>query len=131
MVSVGARSARAARGATSKVTVTKMMATRHFMALPPKRVLQPQGNSITPFAALAPTLISARVGQAQLVSSFMDALLSDDARRRNLAVEAVLIVLPEDGPKLVSAFEEGAPTGEKKDSAKRSRGIDSLAKIVV
>jgi hypothetical protein len=49
------------------------------------------------------TQIQARVGQAQLVSTFMDALLSSDKpQRQRLAIEAVLVALPEDGPRLVA-----------------------------
>ncbi len=47
--------------------------------------------------------IQARVGQAQLVSTFMEALLSSDKpQRQRLAIEAVLVALPEDGPRLVA-----------------------------
>lgn len=44
--------------------------------------------------------INTRVRQANLVKSFMDALLSAEPRKRKLAIEAMLISLPEDGPRL-------------------------------
>jgi len=43
-----------------------------------------------------------RIGQAQLVSTLMEALLSDNSQRQHLAIEAVLVALPEDGPRLVA-----------------------------
>jgi len=46
--------------------------------------------------------IQARVGQAQLISTFMEALLSDNPLRQKLAIEAVLVALPEEGPRLVA-----------------------------
>jgi hypothetical protein len=49
---------------------------------------------------------SARVSQAGVVSSFLDALLSDNPVRRKLAVQAVMIALPEDGPNLVKIVSE-------------------------
>jgi hypothetical protein len=55
-------------------------------------------------AAIANT--NARVGQAGVVSSFLDALLSENAQRRKLAVAAVLIALPDDGPNLVKVLSE-------------------------
>jgi hypothetical protein len=42
-----------------------------------------------------------RVGQAQLISTFMESLLSDNAERQKLAIAGVLVALPEDGPRLV------------------------------
>lgn len=49
------------------------------------------------------TQIQVRIGQAQLVSTFMDALLSSDRpQRQRLAIEAVLVALPQDGPRLVA-----------------------------
>lgn len=51
----------------------------------------------------ATTQIQVRIGQAQLVSTFMDALLSSDKpQRQRLAIEAVLVALPRDGPRLVA-----------------------------
>jgi hypothetical protein len=50
----------------------------------------------------ATSQIQAKVGQAQLVSTFMEALLSDNSQRQRLAIEAVLVALPEDGPRLVA-----------------------------
>ncbi len=50
---------------------------------------------------------NARVAQAGVVASFLDALLSTDTHRRTLAIRAVLIALPDDGPDLVRVIEQG------------------------
>lgn len=49
---------------------------------------------------------NSRVGQAGVVSSFLDALLSTEPQRKKLAIQAVLIALPDDGPKLVKIIGE-------------------------
>ena len=56
--------------------------------------------------------VSARVGQAQLVNSFMESLLSTEIRRRKLAIESVLIALPDEGPRLVRIVSETDPSDE-------------------
>jgi hypothetical protein len=50
---------------------------------------------------LAVARIDARVRQAGLVATFMEALAGEDSVKRNLAIKAVLVALPEDGPELV------------------------------
>ncbi|HYW11101.1 MAG TPA: hypothetical protein VE871_04065 [Longimicrobium sp.] len=50
---------------------------------------------------LAVARIEARVRQAGLVATFMEALAGEDSVKRNLAIKAVLVALPEDGPDLV------------------------------
>src|SRR5436309_8266076 len=50
---------------------------------------------------IAISKINSRVGQVNLVSNFFDALLSTDQSRKKLAIKAVLIALPEEGPDLV------------------------------
>jgi hypothetical protein len=50
--------------------------------------------------------VNARVGQVAIISSFFDALLSDDPSRKKLATEAILIALPKEGPRLVKAVSQ-------------------------
>jgi hypothetical protein len=64
--------------------------------------------------------ISARVGQAQLVSSFMDALLSHDTQKQRLAIEAILIALPVEGPRLVAVVSQSSPNPEVRTFAENS-----------
>src|SRR6185436_16953401 len=45
-------------------------------------------------------VIDARVKQAAILSSFMEPLLSTEPSRKRLAIRAVLIALPDDGPGL-------------------------------
>jgi hypothetical protein len=47
------------------------------------------------------SLMQVRVGQAQLISTFMESLLSEKPQRQKLAIEGVLVALPEEGPRLV------------------------------
>jgi hypothetical protein len=63
---------------------------------------------------------NSRVGQAGVVSSFLDALLSKEPQRRKLAIQAVLIALPDDGPKLVKIVEETDPDQSVVTFAKES-----------
>src|SRR5262245_13150573 len=51
---------------------------------------------------------SMHVTQAQLVASFMQPLLSNNRAEKELAIRAVLLALPEDGPRLVDAVRTGA-----------------------
>ena len=62
-------------------------------------------------------MISAKVGQAQLVASFMDALLSSDTQKQKLAFQAVLIALPEDGPRLLAALSTQGKTVKTREFA--------------
>jgi hypothetical protein len=50
---------------------------------------------------LAIAEISARVAQASVIPPLIDGLLSNDVQRRKLAISAILIALPQDGPNLV------------------------------
>lgn len=52
--------------------------------------------------------IDARVKQAGLVASFMEALTGNSPERRNLAIKAVLIALPQEGPELVRGLTAGS-----------------------
>jgi hypothetical protein len=61
---------------------------------------------------LAISEISVRVSQASVIPPLIDGLLSTDVQRRKLAISAVLIALPEDGPKLVREISTEAPDQE-------------------
>lgn len=61
-----------------------------------------------------------RVGQAQLVSTFMDALLSESPQRQRLAIEAVLVALPEDGPRLVAIVSKDPSRPQTQETARSS-----------
>lgn len=62
--------------------------------------------------------VQTRVGQAQLIATFMDALLSDKPERQRLAVEAVMVALPEDGPRLVAIVSKDSSRPEAKQTAR-------------
>lgn len=64
--------------------------------------------------------ISARVGQAQLVAAFMDRLVSDNPQTQQLAVQAILLALPEDGPKLVAVVSQSSPSQDVRRFARDS-----------
>ena len=58
---------------------------------------------------------NARVSQAGLVASFLKSLLSKEEAEQKLAIEAVLIALPAEGPRLVKLLKEsGEKEGVKK-----------------
>lgn len=66
---------------------------------------------------LAISEISVRVSQASVIPPLIDGLLSTDVQRRKLAISAVLIALPEDGPKLVREISTEAPDQEVRSYA--------------
>ncbi|MDJ0615492.1 MAG: hypothetical protein QNJ63_01895 [Calothrix sp. MO_192.B10] len=61
-----------------------------------------------------------KIAQARTVASFFEALLSKDPARRTLAVKAVLIALPVEGPRLVQVV-------ETTDKNKQVRAVASAA----
>lgn len=62
---------------------------------------------------------NARVSQAGLVASFLESLLSKDETKQKIAIEAVLIALPAEGPRLVKVLEEsGQKEGVKQFATK-------------
>ena len=61
-----------------------------------------------------------RVGQAQLISTFMESLLSDKPQRQKLAIEGVLVALPEEGPRLVQIVSQGAFSADAQRAATSS-----------
>ena len=61
-----------------------------------------------------------RAQQASVVNTFMEALLSENTRHRQLAIKAVLIALPADGPNLVDAIratDAGSPIADYAEDA--------------
>lgn len=50
--------------------------------------------------------MSVRVAQANIIPPLIDGLLSTDPKRRKLAISAILIALPADGPRLVRELGE-------------------------
>jgi hypothetical protein len=60
---------------------------------------------------------NARVGQAGLIVSMLDALLSADPKRKKLATEAVIIGIPGTGAALVRIVSENDTDGEVRDFA--------------
>lgn len=61
--------------------------------------------------------INARVGQAQLVKSLMDELLSNNSSRKQLAIKAVLVFLKEEGQELVATISKADPSPEVRQYA--------------
>lgn len=66
---------------------------------------------------------NARVSQAGLVASFLESLLSKEETRQKIAIEAVLIALPAEGPRLVKALEESGQQEGIKQYATKSLSI--------
>lgn len=50
--------------------------------------------------------MSVRVAQANVIPPLIDGLLSTEPKRRKLAISAILIALPADGPRLVRELGE-------------------------
>lgn len=61
--------------------------------------------------------IQVKVGQAQLISTFMDSLLSDNPKRQKLAMAAVLVALPDDGFGLVQIVSKDQSNPEAQKTA--------------
>jgi hypothetical protein len=67
-----------------------------------------------------------------LVANFFEALLSDDPKRKKLAIKAVLIALKDEGPELVKIVEESEDASEIKSFAKTTldaKRIDLLEQL--
>jgi len=77
----------------------------------------------------ATTQIQARVGQAQLVSTFMEALLSTNAERQHLASEAILVALPADGPRLLAVISQDKSRPGAQAAAQSS--LDSRRSLLI
>jgi hypothetical protein len=65
--------------------------------------------------------ITAAISQAELVSTFMKSLLSADTAERNLAIQAVLLALPDSGPQLVAVLQNNVKTRDEAIVALRDR----------
>lgn len=61
-----------------------------------------------------------RITKSELVYKFMDLLTSADEIKRKVAVEAILIALPEDGPRIAQLIAQNDPNNEVKNSASNS-----------
>ncbi len=60
---------------------------------------------------------NARVGQATVVASLLDALLSGDDKRVKLATEIVLVAMPDNGPALVQVLRQQGQSQETREYA--------------
>jgi hypothetical protein len=78
---------------------------------------------------VAVSIQHSRAQQATVVNTFMEALLSENTRHRQLAIKAVLIALPQDGPNLVDAIratEAGSPIAQYAADALTRRRDDLI-----
>ena len=78
---------------------------------------------------VAVSIQNARAQQTNVVNTFMEALLSENTRRRQQAIKAVLIALPRDGPNLVDAIREteaGSPIAQYAADALTERRDDLI-----
>ncbi|ODB85611.1 hypothetical protein A3194_12300 [Candidatus Thiodiazotropha endoloripes] len=66
------------------------------------------------------SLTNTRVSQVGLVASFLEPLLSTDKVKQKLAIEAVLIALPTEGPRLVKVIQESDESSDVKNFAQQS-----------
>jgi hypothetical protein len=71
-----------------------------------------------------------KIAQAGLINTFMRSLTSDNAQERRLAVEAVLIALPDQGPALVRTVARGDADQAVQAAAKSSlsQRVDGLVR---
>ena len=69
---------------------------------------------------------NARVSQAQLVQSFTSSLTSDNPDQRKIAIEAVLLALPDDGTRLVETVKEFDPDASVREFARQRLGSTDL-----
>jgi hypothetical protein len=76
-----------------------------------------QNNRITSDQQIATSHMQVRVGQAQLIATFMESLLSEKPQRQRLAIAAVLVALPDDGPQLVKIVSQDTSRPESQTMA--------------
>jgi len=55
-------------------------------------------------------IINSKVGQAELISEFLDPLTGDNEQKKRVAIRGILIALPEEGPQIVGAVLESDPS---------------------
>jgi hypothetical protein len=72
---------------------------------------------------------STRVSQAELISTFMKSLLSENKAEKTLAIRAVILALPEEGPQLVRAIQTGSMDQETRVAA-RAALVERRDKLV-
>ncbi|PYP79951.1 MAG: hypothetical protein DMD35_06440 [Gemmatimonadetes bacterium] len=78
---------------------------------------------------IAVSMQHSRAQQASVVNTFMQALLSENQRHRQLAIKAALIALPQDGPNLVDAIratDAGSPIAQFAADALTQRRDDLI-----
>jgi len=61
-----------------------------------------------------------RVSQAELISSFMRSLLSNNPAEKELAIRAIILALPEAGPQLVAVIQVSSVDQRTKDVARQA-----------
>lgn len=92
----------------------------HFQNEQAERTAQHMANTSHREAELQRATVS--VSQANMVQGFLDALTSDDPRKRKLAVQAVLVALPQLGAELAKIVEQTDP-----DTSVRAAATDSVS----
>jgi hypothetical protein len=63
-------------------------------------------------------IINAKVGQAELISEFLEPLTGENEQKKRVAIRGILIALPEDGPQIVNAVSESDPNAEIQEYAR-------------
>lgn len=68
-------------------------------------------------------IINAKVGQAELISAFLEPLTGNDEQKKRVAIRGILIALPEEGPQIVSVLSESDPNEDIQEFAKSELDI--------
>lgn len=82
--------------------------------------LQREADESARERALTQGDMSLRVSQASIIPPLIDGLLSADAKKRKLAISAILIALPVDGPKLVQELGAQSEDADVKSYAQKA-----------
>lgn len=64
--------------------------------------------------------LRAKIDQAQLVSTFLEALVDTDSYKRQLAIKSILLALPEKGQEIVQVVSENDPDRSIQEYAKET-----------
>ena len=77
-------------------------------------------------------VLQQRVDKVKVISDFLEVLSGADERKRKLAIEAILIALPDEAPRLVMVVGEfGREGGQTKDATAARDALDAVrAKLV-
>jgi hypothetical protein len=77
-------------------------------------------------------VLQQRVDKVKVISDFLDVLSGADERKRKLAIEAILIALPDEAPRLVMVIGEfNKDGGQNRDAAAAREALDATrAKLV-